>query len=220
MQGRRVYYEGLTALNSQGVLLSKSFDVVVIGAGTGGYVAAIRAAQLGKKVAVVEKQKALGGTCLIWGCIPTKALLEHAHALKVIQNAKEWGVTHSRPATPAIDMTQVQARKDKIVDGLTKGVEFLFKKNKIDWIKGTARLAGQGKVEVFEGDTQTLEAKEIIVATGSSPRSVPASRSITSASSRATRRSTSKRCRSRSSSWAAARLASSSRRSTAASAAR
>ena len=78
-------------------------DVVVIGAGTGGYVAAIRAAQLGMKVAVVEKQKALGGTCLIWGCIPTKALLEHAHALKVMQNAKEWGVTI--PAgTPAIDM--------------------------------------------------------------------------------------------------------------------
>ena len=75
---------------------------------------------------------------------------------------------------PAIDMKQVHARKDKIVGGLTKGVEFLFKKNKIDWIKGTARLKGRGKVEVFEGDTQTLEAKEIIVATGSSPRSVPA----------------------------------------------
>jgi dihydrolipoamide dehydrogenase len=125
------------------------------------------------KVAVVEKQKALGGTCLIWGCIPTKALLEHAHALKVIQNAKEWGVTI--PAgTPAIDMAQVHARKDKVVTGLTRGVEFLFKKNKIDWIKGTARLAGNGKVEVFEGDTQTLNAsKEIIVATGSAPRSVP-----------------------------------------------
>ncbi len=75
---------------------------------------------------------------------------------------------------PAIDMKQVQARKDKIVGGLTKGVEFLFKKNKIDWIKGTARLKGRGKVEVFEGDRQTLDAREIIVATGSSPRSVPA----------------------------------------------
>jgi dihydrolipoamide dehydrogenase len=144
----------------------------VVGAGTGGYVAAIRAAQLGKKVAVVEKQKALGGTCLIWGCIPTKALLEHAHALKVVQSAKEWGVTI--PAgTPSIDMGQVHTRKDKIVTGLTKGVEFLFKKNKIDWIKGTARLAGNGKVEVFEGDTQLLEAKDIIIATGSAPRSVP-----------------------------------------------
>jgi dihydrolipoamide dehydrogenase len=146
--------------------------VVVIGAGTGGYVAAIRCAQLGKKVAVVEKQKALGGTCLIWGCIPTKALLEHAHALKVIRDAKEWGVTI--PAgTPAIDMTQVQTRKDRVVTGLTKGIEFLFKKNKIDWIKGTARLAGTGKIEVFEGDKQTLEAREIIVATGSAARSVP-----------------------------------------------
>jgi dihydrolipoamide dehydrogenase len=149
-----------------------SYDVVVIGAGTGGYVAAIRAAQLGMKVAVVEKQKALGGTCLIWGCIPTKALLEHAHALKVVQNAKEWGVTI--PAgTPGIDMGQVQTRKDKVVGGLTKGIEFLFKKNKIDWIKGTARLAGNGKVDVFEGEKQTLQGKQVIVATGSSPRSVP-----------------------------------------------
>ncbi len=152
--------------------MSKSYDVVVIGAGTGGYVAAIRAAQLGKAVAVVEKQSALGGTCLIWGCIPTKALLEHAHALKVIQQAAEWGVTIPS-GTPAINMTQVQARKDKIVGGLTKGIEFLFKKNKITWIKGTARLAGPGKVEVTGSETQTLDAKEIIVATGSAPRSVP-----------------------------------------------
>ena len=152
--------------------MPNSYDVVIIGAGTGGYVAAIRCAQLGKKVAVVEKQKALGGTCLIWGCIPTKALLEHAHALKVIRDAKEWGIAIPS-AAPAIDMNQVQSRKDRIVNGLTRGIEFLFKKNKIDWIKGTARLAGKGKVDIVEGEKQTLEAKEIVVATGSSARSVP-----------------------------------------------
>jgi len=158
----------------------QDYDVIVIGAGTGGYVAAIRAAQLGLKTAVVEKQKALGGTCLLWGCIPTKALLEHAHALKVVQHANEWGVTiadastGSGPARVGIDMNQVQTRKDRVVTGLTKGVEFLFKKNKIDWIKGTARLTGNGGVDVFEGEKQTLRArKEIIVATGSTPRGVP-----------------------------------------------
>src|SRR5437588_13062307 len=114
--------------------MANEYDVVVIGAGTGGYVAAIRAAQLGLSVAVVEKQKALGGTCLLVGCIPTKALLEHAHALKIAQNAKEWGL--SGLASVGLDMVQVQARKDRIVSTLSKGVEFLFKKNKIDWIKG------------------------------------------------------------------------------------
>ncbi len=159
--------------------MSREFDVVVIGAGTGGYVAAIRAAQLGLKVAVVERQTSLGGTCLIWGCIPTKALLEHAHALEVARHLGDWGVTGAGPAAGAaeaiaIDMARVQARKDKVVGGLTKGVEFLFKKNKIEWIRGTARIAGRGRVEVFEGDAQTLTAsREIVVATGSAPRSVP-----------------------------------------------
>jgi len=157
----------------------QDYDVIVIGAGTGGYVAAIRAAQLGLKTAVVEKQKALGGTCLLWGCIPTKALLEHAHALKIAQHAKDWGIslgasTGTAQAGVTIDMALVQARKDRVVTGLTKGVEFLFKKNKIDWIKGTARLTGNAGVDVFEGEQQTLRArKEIIVATGSTPRGVP-----------------------------------------------
>ena len=153
--------------------MANEFDVVVIGAGTGGYVAAIRASQLGLRTAVVEKQKALGGTCLIWGCIPTKALLEHAHALKVVQNAKEWGVTIGESAV-GIDMNQVQTRKDKVVSGLTKGVEFLFKKNKIEWIKGTATITGRGTVDVVDSEKQNLTAgKEIIIATGSTPRSVP-----------------------------------------------
>lgn len=168
--------------------MANEYDVVVIGAGTGGYVAAIRAAQLGLTVAVVEKQKALGGTCLIWGCIPTKALLEHAHALKVAQSAKEWGLTGIDGAAVSIDMPSVHARKDKMISGLTGGIEMLFKKNKIDWIKGTARLlshaAGGVGVEVTLADPstgsaqgggkQTLAAKkELIIATGSTPRSVP-----------------------------------------------
>jgi len=152
--------------------VANQYDVIVIGAGTGGYPAAIRAAQLGLKVAVVERQKSLGGTCLNWGCIPTKALLEHAHALKIAQAAKEWGLLLG-PEPARIDMKQVQARKDKIVTVLTRGIEFLFKKNGIEWIKGSARLAGPGKVEVTGETAQTLTASQIVVATGSSVRSVP-----------------------------------------------
>jgi dihydrolipoamide dehydrogenase len=153
--------------------MANEYDVVVIGSGTGGYVAAIRAAQLGLKTAVVERAPVLGGTCLNWGCIPTKALLEHAHALKVAQDWKEWGLTISQAAV-GIDMNQVHARKDRIVKGLTGGIELLFKKNKIDWIKGSGRLAGNGKVDITEGQKQTLVArKEIVVGTGSQPRSVP-----------------------------------------------
>src|SRR5262245_55980148 len=149
------------------------YDVVVIGSGTGGYVAGIRAAQLGLRTAVVERASTLGGTCLNVGCIPTKALLEHAHSLKIAQDWNEWGLTLGN-ATIRLDMNQVQSRKDRIVKGLTSGVEFLFKKNKIDWIKGSGRLAGKGTVEITEGQKQALTAKkQIIVATGSQPRSVP-----------------------------------------------
>ena len=156
--------------------MANEYDVLVIGAGTGGYVAAIRAAQLGLTVGVVERQSALGGTCLIWGCIPTKALLEHAHALKVAQAAKEWGLLGVDGAGVTIDMPAVHARKNKIVAGLTGGIELLFRKNKVEWIKGSARLTGGNRVEVIlaDGTTRVLSArKEIIVATGSSPRSVP-----------------------------------------------
>jgi dihydrolipoamide dehydrogenase len=147
------------------------YDLVVIGSGTGGYVAAIRAAQLGLRVAVVERAPTLGGTCLNWGCIPTKALLEHAHAWKVAQDAREWGISFGGP--PALDMGQVHARKDKIVKTLTGGVAHLFKKNQIEWIKGSGRLLGAGAIEVTGDQAMTITAKEILVATGSSARSVP-----------------------------------------------
>jgi dihydrolipoamide dehydrogenase len=154
--------------------VSHQYDVVIIGAGTGGYVAAIRAGQLGLKTAVVERQPVLGGTCLNWGCIPTKALLEHAHALKIAQEAAEWGISFgSAAAPPTIDMARVNARKTKIVTGLTRGVEFLFKKNKVDWIKGAGRISGPGTVEVTGPDARAITAREIVVATGSAPRSVP-----------------------------------------------
>ncbi len=155
--------------------MANAFDVVVIGSGTGGYVAAIRAAQLGLSTAVIERAPTLGGTCLNWGCIPTKALLEHAHAFKVARHAKEWGISLGEAAI-SIDMQAVQARKDKIVKGLTGGIGMLFKKHKIEWIKGTGRLLGKGAVEVTDADGQTSKvtaSRDIIIATGSSPRSVP-----------------------------------------------
>ena len=153
--------------------MPNEYDVVVIGSGTGGYVAAIRAAQLGLRTAVVERAPVLGGTCLNWGCIPTKALLEHAHALKIARDWQEWGLTLGEAAI-GIDMAQVHARKDKIVKGLTGGIELLFKKNKIDWIKGSGRLVDGTTVEVTDGQQQTLKAsRQVIVATGSQPRSVP-----------------------------------------------
>src|SRR5687767_15912146 len=112
--------------------VANAYDVVVIGAGTGGYVAAIRAAQLGLKVAGVEKQKTLGGTCLIWGCIATKALLEHAHALEIAQAAKEWGLSGIDGAAVSIAMPAVHARKDKMVSGLTGGIEIDRKSTRLN----------------------------------------------------------------------------------------
>ncbi|HWQ00411.1 MAG TPA: dihydrolipoyl dehydrogenase [Vicinamibacterales bacterium] len=152
--------------------MADDFDVIVIGAGTGGYVAAIRAAQLGLRTAVVERQPALGGTCLNVGCIPTKALLEHAHVLDLARNAQEWGLTGVGDV--GVDMARVQARKDRIVGGLTKGIEFLFRKHRIEWVRGTARLAGNLRVEVDGASPRALRASRgIIVATGSTPRSIP-----------------------------------------------
>lgn len=154
--------------------MASRFDLIVIGSGTGGYVAAIRAAQLGLSVAVVERQPVLGGTCLNWGCIPTKALLEHAHALSVVQQAADWGIVTGATHAPVLDMVTVLARKDKVVAGLNKGVEFLFKKHRIEWIRGSATLAGGLDVDVTGDAPRSLSAREIVVATGSAPRDLPA----------------------------------------------
>jgi dihydrolipoamide dehydrogenase len=144
-----------------------AYDLIVIGTGPGGYVCAIRAAQLGLKTAVVEKNATFGGTCLNIGCIPSKALL---HASELFEEA---GHTFSKmgigvPA-PKLDLKAMMAFKDQGVEGNVKGVEFLLKRNKVDTFHGSGRIAGPGKVEVkgADGRTQTLEAKSIVVATGS-----------------------------------------------------
>src|SRR5262245_64667704 len=128
--------------------MAAPYSDIVIGSGMGGYVAAIRAAQLGLKTAVVERQPVLGGTCLNWGCIPTKALLEHAHALKIARQAADWGIDLAARSEPTLDMARVHARKNSIVAGLVRGVEYLLRKNKIDWIRGSARLDEIGRAHV------------------------------------------------------------------------
>lgn len=145
-----------------------SYDVIVIGAGPGGYVCAIRCAQLGLKTAVVEGRETLGGTCLNVGCIPSKALLHASHSLYEAQhNFAKMGL---KGKAPSVDWKQMLAYKDEVIEGNTKGIEFLFKKNKIDWIKGWATIPAAGKVQV--GD-DTHEARNIIIASGSEPASLP-----------------------------------------------
>jgi dihydrolipoamide dehydrogenase len=149
-----------------------AFDVVVIGAGPGGYVAAIRAGQLGLKTAIIEKDKNLGGTCLLRGCIPTKALLHTADVFEEFKHAREIGVVAEGVS---LDFPQAQKRKNKVVLKLAKGVEFLMKKNKVQIFKGAARIEKPGQITVTREDdaTDTVETKNIIIATGSVPRSLP-----------------------------------------------
>jgi dihydrolipoamide dehydrogenase len=148
------------------------YDVVVIGGGPGGYNAAIRAGQLGLKAACVEKRATLGGTCLNVGCIPSKALL---HASEMFELAGKDFAELGIEVTPKLNLKAMMAQKDVSVGQLTKGIEFLFKKNKVDWIKGAGKLAGDGKVEVTgeDGSVTTLEAKNIVIATGSEPAPLP-----------------------------------------------
>ena len=147
------------------------FDLIVIGSGPGGYVAAIRAAQLGLKTAVVEKDPKFGGTCLHRGCIPTKALLHTASMLEEIRSAADLGID---VGFPALDIGRAQARKQKIVDKSARGIEYLFKKNKIEGIQGRGRLTGAHDVlvEGEDGD-RMLRGKNILIATGSVPRDIP-----------------------------------------------
>ena len=152
--------------------MAEIFDVTVIGAGPGGYSAAIRAAQVGLKTAIVERDPNLGGTCLLRGCIPTKEYLHSAHLADTMTHAADFGI---EVAAYKINFESVYQRKNKIVDQLSKGVSFLMKKNKITVFKGTGSLAGQGKVNVTDADgkVQTIETKNVIIATGSAPRLLP-----------------------------------------------
>ncbi len=145
-----------------------SFDAIIIGAGPGGYVCAIRAAQLGLNVAVVEGRDTLGGTCLNVGCIPSKALLHATHSLhEVHENFEKMGLMGG---APKVDWGRMQSYKSDVVAGNTKGIEFLFKKNKVTWLKGWATIPAPGKVQV---GTEVHEAKHIVIATGSEPSSLP-----------------------------------------------
>lgn len=146
----------------------KQYDLIVVGSGPGGYVAAIRASQLGLKTAVVEKDPKFGGTCLHRGCIPTKALLHTAAVLDEIRSAGTLGI---EVGAPALDLAAAHGRKQQVVDKNAKGIEYLFKKNQIDGIHGRGRLVGPHRVEVErDGQTQTLEGRFILLATGSVPR--------------------------------------------------
>ncbi|HUO09212.1 MAG TPA: dihydrolipoyl dehydrogenase [Phycisphaerae bacterium] len=153
-------------------MAESAFDMIVIGAGPGGYVCAIRAAQLGLKVACIDKESRFGGTCLRIGCIPSKALLDASEKLYVAKNHfAEMGITVDNPR---VDLKTMMARKDKVVDILTSGVSALMKKNKIEKVVGTARFAGVGKVAVDGPDgKRELTAKHIVIATGSAPAELP-----------------------------------------------
>ncbi|GAA4313811.1 dihydrolipoyl dehydrogenase [Mucilaginibacter gynuensis] len=149
-----------------------NYDVIVIGSGPGGYVAAIRASQLGLKTAVVEKES-LGGICLNWGCIPTKALLKSAQVFEYINHAADYGIKVN--GTGEVDFESVVKRSRGVADGMSKGVQFLMKKNKIDVLVGFGKLKGKGTVEVKAADGTTADhtAKHIILATGGRSRELP-----------------------------------------------
>ena len=149
-----------------------NYDVIVIGSGPGGYVAAIRASQLGLKTAVVEKSE-LGGVCLNWGCIPTKALLKSAQVYNYMKHAADYGISLEGTATP--DLAAMVQRSRNVADGMSKGIQFLFKKNKIDHIQGFGKVKPGKKVEVTdtEGKVTEYEAANIILATGARSRELP-----------------------------------------------
>jgi dihydrolipoyl dehydrogenase len=151
--------------------MAEPYDLVVIGSGPGGYVAAIRAAQLGMKTACVEKYPILGGTCLNVGCIPSKALLDSSEHFAFARHGIE---AHGIKAQVELDLPTMMARKDKVVKELTSGVDFLFRKNKVDRVLGTGRIASPGRVEVSAAEgSRTLETKRILIATGSKPAALP-----------------------------------------------
>jgi dihydrolipoamide dehydrogenase len=149
----------------------KNYDVIVIGSGPGGYVAAVRAAHQGLKTAIVEKDKRLGGTCLLRGCIPTKSLLHSADLLEELRHAKDHGIV---TGDVSFDFGGVQKARETQVQKGAAGVSYLMKSNKIDVVAGHGRLKDKNTVVVkTEGGSETLNAKNIILATGSVPRNIP-----------------------------------------------
>ena len=148
--------------------MESNYDLVVIGSGPGGYVAAIRAGQLGLKAAIIEKE-ALGGTCLNWGCIPTKALLKNAEIVSYVRRSDEFGLKFDGFHA---DYEVAMSRSRRVVDRNTRGVRFLLRKNNVEHIEGTGRLVAPNRVSV-EPQGAVIEAKNVIIATGSRPRSIP-----------------------------------------------
>jgi dihydrolipoamide dehydrogenase len=149
--------------------MAERFDIAIIGAGVGGYVAAIRAAQLGARVALIERER-VGGVCLNWGCIPTKAMVSSIELLLELERAEEFGII---VAEPAFDFARMMSRKDEVVERLVSGVESLLEMHKVDVISGVGEFVSPTQVKVIGESPREIEARKLVIATGSKPAMPP-----------------------------------------------